>query len=109
MVDDANDINPDHFFHHYNFGPKHAAGTVHLYNILIMRILKKIWQGWKSFGFFIGNIISSVFLFVFYFSVFALFAIPYRIFNRSGRTGKNSNFSEPVKQLQSLEDFKNEY
>jgi len=71
--------------------------------------LKKIWQGWKRVGFFIGNIISSVFLFVFYFTVFALFAIPYRIFSSSGRAKRASYFIKPPKQLRELEDFKNEY
>jgi len=72
-------------------------------------LLKKIWEGWKRVGLFIGNIISSVFLFVFYFTVFALFAIPYRIFSRLGRAKQNSYFSKPPKQLVNLEDFKNEY
>ena len=44
-------------------------------------MLKKIWNGWKKFGFWLGDIISSVILVVFYFTVFALVAIPFRLFS----------------------------
>ena len=46
-----------------------------------MTILKKLWEGWKRFGLFIGNIVSTIVLTVFYFTVFLIFAVLFKIFS----------------------------
>lgn len=69
--------------------------------------MKRFWENWKKFGIFIGNIISNIFLTVFYFTFFALFAIPYKLLRRSKLSG--SNFMIPKKQITSFEDFKKEF
>lgn len=38
-------------------------------------MLRKVWQKWKAFGEFLGNVIARVFLTLFYFTVFMPFAI----------------------------------
>jgi len=72
-----------------------------------MRHLSRLWKNWKRFGFFIGNLISNVFLTVFYFTIFALFAVPYKILNYKKSSG--SNFKLPRKQMRALEDFQKEF
>ncbi len=67
-----------------------AVRPVHLYFDL-MKFLKKLYAGFMKVGMFIGEIISSVVMLVFYFTVFALFAIPYRLFGKSVKQ-KNSNW-----------------
>ncbi len=55
-----------------------------------------IWRGWLWLGVQIGNVVSSVVLTAFYFSVFALFAFPYRIFGKRliAPTSPTSNWTE---------------
>jgi len=74
------------------------------------QFIKKLWQGWKRAGIFIGNIISSVFLFIFYYTIFAVFALPFKFFEwKKNRASNHSYFSPPAKQFSNLEDFKNEF
>lgn len=40
-----------------------------------MEILKKIWEGWKAFGRFMGNAVARVALSIFYFTVFVPFGL----------------------------------
>jgi hypothetical protein len=40
-----------------------------------MGILKKIWQAWKRFGQFLGDILARVVLTLFYFTLFLPFGI----------------------------------
>lgn len=42
-------------------------------------LFRRVSDIWKRVGLFIGNIVSTIFLVVFYFTVFALFALPYLI------------------------------
>lgn len=44
-----------------------------------MAFLKKIWRGWVALATFIGSVISTVIMTVFYYTLFALFALPARI------------------------------
>ncbi len=73
-----------------------------------MKYLSRFWENWKRFGFLAGNFISNVFLTLFYFTVFAVFAIPYKIINRFKKTS-DSNFKLPRKQMRSFEDFQKEF
>lgn len=40
-----------------------------------MQFLKKIWEGWKAFGRFLGDLLARVVLTVFYFTVFMPFGL----------------------------------
>jgi hypothetical protein len=44
-----------------------------------VEILKKIWEGWKAFGRFMGNIVGRVALSVFYFTIFVPFGLGVRL------------------------------
>lgn len=55
-----------------------------------------------------GNIISGVILFIFYYTIFALFAIPFRLFGEVFGGVKNSSWKLKGEVADSLEDFKNE-
>jgi hypothetical protein len=46
-----------------------------------MEVFKKIWEGWKAFGRFMGNIVGRVVLTVFYFTVFVPFGLGVRRFS----------------------------
>lgn len=54
-----------------------------------------------------GDIVTGVILTFFYFTVFALFALPYRLFRRVPKDG-SSNFVLKEKKLIGREGFKNE-
>ena len=41
---------------------------------------KKLWEGWKAFGHFIGNLLARIVLTLFYFTVFIPFALGVRLF-----------------------------
>jgi hypothetical protein len=43
-----------------------------------MRVLRKLWEGWKAFGRFLGNLVARVVLSIFYFTVFAPFGLGVR-------------------------------
>ena len=66
-----------------------------------------LWRNWKRFGFWAGNFISNIFLTVFYFTIFALFAIPYKMINR--RKSSGPNFKKPRNQMQTFDDFQKEF
>ncbi|MEW5960007.1 MAG: hypothetical protein AB1801_19980 [Chloroflexota bacterium] len=46
-----------------------------------MDVLKKIWEGWKAFGRFIGNFLARIVLSIFYFTVFVPFGLGVRWFS----------------------------
>jgi hypothetical protein len=43
-----------------------------------MRGLKKLWEGWKAFGHFLGNLLARVVLSIFYFTIFVPFGLGVR-------------------------------
>jgi hypothetical protein len=43
-----------------------------------MSVLKKIWEGWKAFGRFMGNQVARVALSIFYFTFFLPFGLGVR-------------------------------
>jgi len=73
-----------------------------------VRYFSYLWENWKRFGLFVGNIISNIFLTIFYFTVFALFAIPYKIIGHFKKPSV-SNFEIPGKQINGFEDFQKEF
>ena len=109
MVDDSNDFISARFLFDHYLGPKHAVRAFYLYYLLVAQTLKTIWDWWQRTGLVIGNIISGVVLFVFYYTVFAVFAAPFRFFSKPFSAGSDSNFRLPKKQFSSLEDFKKEF
>jgi len=46
------------------------------------RALEKIWAAWKRFGRAVGDLIGRIVLTVFYFTIFAPFAIGMQVFRR---------------------------
>ena len=45
-----------------------------------MELLKKLWEGWKAFGRFLGNFVARVVLSIFYFTVFLPFGLGVTLF-----------------------------
>lgn len=45
-----------------------------------METLRKVWEAWKRFGQFMGDMIGRLFLTVFYFTLFVPFALGVRFF-----------------------------
>jgi len=43
-----------------------------------MKVLRKLWEGWKAFGHFLGNLLARVVLSIFYFTIFAPFGLGVR-------------------------------
>jgi len=43
-----------------------------------MTVLRKLWEGWKAFGRFLGNLVARVVLSIFYFTVFVPFGLGVR-------------------------------
>lgn len=100
MVVDSHGNTPHHFFLIPFCGPKLAAWAIHIRTLL--KILEKVARA-------IGDIITLVILTIFYFTVFALFAIPYRLFaDPLHRKPRESTWS-PVTNTYSLEWFKREF
>lgn len=76
----------------------------------MQRLINQFWQNWKRFGLIVGDVVSSVVLTIFYFSVFAIFAIPFRIFGKPFLSqDKNSNFHDTGREFDKLESFSKEY
>lgn len=42
--------------------------------------LQKFWQGWKKFGYFMGDLIGRLVLTIFYFTIFMPFGLGVRLF-----------------------------
>lgn len=64
-----------------------------------------------KFGLVIGNIISTILLTVFYYTVFAIFAIPFRLFSEKsfyGSVSPSSNWIKKEKTASTLLDFSQE-
>ena len=45
-----------------------------------METLRKVWEAWKRFGQFMGDMIGRLFLTVFYFTLFMPFGLGVRLF-----------------------------
>jgi hypothetical protein len=45
-----------------------------------MQVLKKLWEAWKGFGRFMGNMVGRVVLSIFYFTIFVPFGLGVRAF-----------------------------
>lgn len=69
--------------------------------------LSSVWAGWKKLGLIIGNFISTVVMIVFYFTFFALVAIPFRIFSRNKEEG-DTNFIVRKSTISTLKEFESE-
>lgn len=72
--------------------------------------LKKIYGYWLKIGLFIGNIISTIILCVFYYTIFAIFAIPYKIFQSKNWFFKKieSSWRNKIKNPEDFSFFINE-
>lgn len=44
-----------------------------------METLRKVWEAWKGFGRFMGNMVARVVLSLFYFTIFVPFAVGARL------------------------------
>lgn len=75
----------------------------------MLRVFSALWSAIDRILRFVGNIISTAILSAFYFSIFALFAAPARLFtDYLRRGGKRSNYVEKDVQLETLEQFSHE-
>ena len=76
----------------------------------MLRALKLAWSKWIDLGKFMGGKFMSVFLFVFYYSAFAIFALPFKFSkNPLAPQSANSNWIPKKRNAQTLEDFQHEY
>lgn len=75
-----------------------------------MKVLGAVWQAWKRFGVFIGDVVSGIILTVFYFSFFGIAAIVFRIFSANvlTRHSKDSNWVARQAHFFLMEDFESE-
>lgn len=74
-----------------------------------MRFLKFLWRVFEKIAVSIGNIITNLFLFIFYYTIFALFALPFKIFSKPLRAkSKKSNWTVRKTTLETLKYFQNE-
>lgn len=74
-----------------------------------MQYLRALWDGLQAVLKFVGDIISTTLLIVFYFTIFALFAIPVRLFADFLRTKpQGSNYAKKVRQFKTLDSFAHE-
>jgi hypothetical protein len=77
--------------------------------MIIKKILSVIWHYWKKIGVAVGNIVSTVILTIFYFTIFPLFAIPVKLISQPlKRKSENSNYMIKEKTLSALKDFESE-
>ena len=75
-----------------------------------MTILKNLWDLWKKVGFFIGNFISSTFLILFYYTIFAIFAIPFKFLSDPlGLKPSKANFKLKKDRRIDLDWFQKEF
>ncbi len=73
-------------------------------------MFKQVWGYWKKFGIWMGNIMSTFILTVFYFTLLAVFAIPFRLFSKLNKAIEgDSNYSIPERQMEALKDFEKEF
>ena len=72
-------------------------------------MLKEIWAALQKATFLMGDAIATVAMVLFYYSTFALFALPARFLtNYLGAAGSGSNWRAKLKTPRQLKDFKNE-
>lgn len=73
-----------------------------------MSVVQKIWQGWKRFGQFLGDVIGRVVLTVFYFTVFAPFGLGLRLFGDPLhiRPGRAPHWAERQTKDRTLQDVR---
>ena len=73
-------------------------------------MIRKIIAFLKKVGFKLGDIISSLFLVLFYFTVFMLFAVPFKIVHYLKSRKAASYYTPPQKtEFAGIKDFKDEY
>ncbi|MEM7331075.1 MAG: hypothetical protein AAF490_03210 [Chloroflexota bacterium] len=68
-----------------------------------MEFLKKVWAGWTKVVMFIGTVLAWTILTVFYFTVFAIWAIPQTIFG--DRLDTKSKGENPTWLSRATEDL----
>lgn len=73
-----------------------------------MRFFKQCARGARAAAFAAGEIVSTLVLVAFYFTFFALFAIPYRLFHARA-VGDNTNFIPKNEDRRGREAFAHEY
>lgn len=97
MVADTHDLCFGHILLADYLRAEFTAGTVHLY-IILMAFLKTIWNYFKKIPLFIGNALSSIVLAIFYFTIFFVFAIIFRMFYGSSLKPYKTNSNWRTKE-----------
>ena len=69
----------------------------------IKKFFSTIWNAWKKFGEFLGNVIGRVFLMLFYITVVLPFGLALRLFGDPLRTG--SKFKAPNWVVREADDI----
>ncbi|MBI2035462.1 MAG: hypothetical protein HYT12_02125 [Candidatus Liptonbacteria bacterium] len=72
-------------------------------------ILLKIKELWFKFAFLLGDFISSVLLTLFYYLIFGIFALPYRIIKNDFASGEATNWTAKGKWGDDLGSIKKEF
>jgi len=74
-----------------------------------MTSFKFFWSAFRSISLAVTDFITNLFLFTFYYSIFALFALPFKLFSHLlSKNPKNSNWVIKDSTPSALKDFQNE-
>lgn len=75
----------------------------------MVNIFRLIWKNFLKISQIIGDSITFLLFFIIYYTIFLIFAIPFRLFNNPfAKTEKNSSWRKRIITSEKLEDFINE-
>lgn len=76
---------------------------------MTMATFKLAWSALNKISSAVAGLVTNLFLFIFYYSVFALFALPFKLLSGPlSRKQKNSNWIIKESTPSTLKDFQNE-
>jgi len=76
---------------------------------MITTTFKFAWSALSKISSAVAGLVTNVFLFIFYYSIFALFALPFKLLSDPlGQNQKNSNWIVKESTPSILKDFQNE-
>jgi len=76
---------------------------------MTMTIFKLAWNALSKIRSAVAGLVTNIFLFIFYYSIFALFALPFKLLSGLlSRRQKNSNWIIKESTPSTLKDFQNE-
>ena len=108
LVDDSSHFRTRYIWPCASLCPELSLGAFHLHSFLkfFMKHVRAWWRLFTRGAEAFGNVVSFVILFLFYYTCFALVAIPYRFMSKEfTHDSRNSTWNEKKKQLKEPDDF----